>query len=257
MIPKISLVITFYNRENYLAAAINSVLKQTFTNWELILFDDGSSDRSLSIARNLAAQDERIRVINSTHLGRGWALKEAIASTSGEYLGWVDSDDLLAPTALQETVVLLDDYPSLGMVYTDYLTIDASGKDLGLGSRCQIPYSKERLLIDFMTFHFRLVRRSVYDRLGGIDPHFGTIEDYELCLRLSEVTEVMHLRSPLYRYRLHPESICQQQLQLQVDLQREAINRALIRRGLNERFQLEVQFRPKFVLKPKTSVPSS
>ena len=104
-----------------------------------------------------------MRVVAAAHRrGRGQALKEVIAATKGKYLGWVDSDDLLHPQALAETIAVLKSQPEVGMVYTNYLVIDEQGQVRGLGSRCQIPYSPERLLIDFMTFHFRLMRREVY-----------------------------------------------------------------------------------------------
>ncbi|HEY9662728.1 MAG TPA: glycosyltransferase family 2 protein, partial [Allocoleopsis sp.] len=99
MAPTISLIITSYNRSAYLAATIESVLKQTYTNFELLLWDDGSTDLSPQIARYYALRDPRIRVKAAQNQGFTSALKTAIAATSGQYLGWLDSDDLLAPTA--------------------------------------------------------------------------------------------------------------------------------------------------------------
>lgn len=156
----ISLVITVYNRERYLAAAIESVLNQTRTELELLIWDDGSTDGSLAIAHDYAKQDKRVRVVATPHTGRGQALHDALANTTGRYLGWVDSDDLLSPTALEITAALLDSQASVGMIYTDYLVMDETGQIKGLGKRCQIPYSSERLLVEFMTFHFRLIRRN-------------------------------------------------------------------------------------------------
>ncbi|WP_265278363.1 hypothetical protein [Nostoc sp. KVJ3] len=87
-------------------------------------------------------------------------------------MGWVDSDDILAPTALEQTISILNNHPKVGLVYTDYQLMDEQGNLHGIGQRCQIPYSKERLLVDFMIFHFRLIRRTVYEQVGGIDPNF-------------------------------------------------------------------------------------
>jgi glycosyltransferase involved in cell wall biosynthesis len=207
MTAAISLIITVYNRERYLSAAIESILKQTRTDWELLIWDDGSTDKSVEIARSYAKLDDRIKVVAAKHTGRGQALCDAIANTTGKYLGIVDSDDLLAPEALWETAAVLDSQPNVGMVYTDYLVIDEVGEIKGLGKRCQIPYSKDRLLVDFMTFHFRLMRREVYDAVGGIDPEFKAAQDYDLCLRLSEVTEVVQVKKPLYLYRNHQDNI--------------------------------------------------
>src|SRR5579883_2751089 len=107
MSPLISIVITAYNRERYLGQAIESVLQQTFADFELLVWDDGSRDRSVEIAEHYARQDRRVRVMAAAHQGRVAALKAAIAHTTGPYLGWVDSDDWLAPTVLAETVRVL------------------------------------------------------------------------------------------------------------------------------------------------------
>ncbi len=201
--PLVSLLITNRNRDRYLATAIKSVLAQTFTDFELIVWDDGSTDRSVEIAQRFAAQDPRVRVMAAPHQGIPRSRTAAIAQLTGRYLGWVDSDDILAPTALAETVAVLKSSPRVGMVYTDYLVMDAESQVTGLGSRCQIPYSREALLNKFITFHFRLLRRSVYDQIGGINLAFPYAYDYDLCLRLSEVTDVYPLKKPLYFYRYY------------------------------------------------------
>jgi GT2 family glycosyltransferase len=166
-------------------------------------------------------------------------------------LGIVDSDDLLAPEALWETAAVLDSQPNVGMVYTDYLVIDEAGEIKGLGKRCQIPYSKDRLLVDFMTFHFRLMRREVYNAVGGIDPEFKAAQDYDLCLRLSEATEVVQVKKPLYLYRNHQENISHTKQFEQIHFTHLAISRALQRRGLAAMVDLEVQVQPRFVLRRK------
>lgn len=152
----VSIVITVYNRENYLAAAIKSVLAQTWSDLELLIWDDGSTDRSVEIASEYAQQDQRIRVIAAKHTGIAPAIHGAVAATTGDYIGWVDSDDILAPTALEQTISILNNHPKVGLVYTDYQLMDEQGNLHGIGQRCQIPYSKERLLVDFMIFHTSL-----------------------------------------------------------------------------------------------------
>ncbi|MBE9040223.1 glycosyltransferase [Oscillatoriales cyanobacterium LEGE 11467] len=248
MTPLTSLVITSYNQSHYLKDAIATILAQTETNFELLIWDDGSTDDSVQVARNIAATDDRVTVVAAGHLGRGRALEVAISQTRGEYIGWVDGDDLLAATALEQTAAILDAQLSVGVVYTDYAEIDGDGKFLAMGKRCQIPYSPQRLLTDFMMFHFRLMRRSVYDRVGGINPRFEYIEDYDLCLRLSEVTQVHHLGQPLYFYRLHRDNTSRIQHQTQIWRSQKAIEQALERRGLAETLKIEVK-RGKFCLR--------
>jgi len=207
MCPTVSLIITSYNRDRYLSAAIVSVLSQTYPDFELLIWDDGSTDQSLAIAQHYAQRDPRVRVVAAQHAGLATSLKGAIAQTRGKYIGWVDSDDLLAPEALEATVTQLEANSHVGMVYTSYMVIDENTQVTGYGSRCQIPYSPEKLLEKFMTFHFRLIRRMVYDQVGGINPSYSMAEDYDLCLRLSEVTEIVQLDRPLYYYRFHGNSV--------------------------------------------------
>jgi glycosyltransferase involved in cell wall biosynthesis len=239
--PTTSIVITVKDRDRYLGAAIESVLAQTYNDFELLIWDDGSTDNSVEIARHYEKQDKRVKVLAAFHQGRARSLKAAIAATKGSYLGWVDSDDLLAPTALTQTVAILDSHQQVGLVYTDYLVIDEKDSVKGYGHRCRIPYSKERLLVDFMTFHFRLMRRSVYEMVGGIDEFFELAQDYDLCLRLSEVTEVFPLKKPLYYYRQHNQSVSSLRQVEQIMASKEVIARALVRRGLSERYELNVQ----------------
>jgi glycosyltransferase involved in cell wall biosynthesis len=113
--PKISLITTIYNRDRYLAQAIASVLAQTYTDFELILFDDGSTDNSMAIALQYAAQDKRIKLVTSPHIGRIPALIAASKLATGEYAGVLDSDDWISDNALTETVAVLDNKPEVGV----------------------------------------------------------------------------------------------------------------------------------------------
>ncbi|MCC5638754.1 glycosyltransferase [Nostoc sp. CHAB 5844] len=252
MSPLISLVITVYNRENYLSATIESVLKQTCSDFELIIWDDGSTDNSLNIARFYAKGDARIRVVTTENRGMTRALSSAFSMATGCYVGWVDSDDLLAPTALEETAAVLDANPDVGLVYTNYLVIDEKDRILGAGQRCRIPYSKDRLLVDFMVFHFRLIRHSVFNLAGGIDESCELVQDYDICLRLSEITDIQHIKKPLYYYRKHPQSMSHQQHLETILRSQEAITRALQRRGLADHYEIKVKTKSEYYLVPKT-----
>ncbi|MEH2225482.1 CHAT domain-containing protein [Nostoc sp.] len=259
MSPLISIVIVNYNRESYLQEAIASVLAQTWQDFELLIWDDGSTDRSVAIANNYAQQDGRVRVVQAHHQGVAAACKAAIAQTSGAYIGIVDSDDILAPTALAQTATVLNRYPETGFVYTDYLNIDRDGKVIGYGHRCNIPYSQTGLLLNFMTFHFRLMRRSVYDRVRGVNASFaGSAYDYDLCLRLSEVAQVRRVKEPLYFYRNHSQSISVIRQKEQILWSKRAIAQALWRRGLADKLQIDVELPTgRFVLRRKKSLLSN
>jgi glycosyltransferase involved in cell wall biosynthesis len=249
----VSIVITTYNRANYLPTTVNSVLAQTYPDFELLIWDDGSTDNSAEIAFQYARLDKRLRVVAAPHQGRALSLKNAISQTTGTFVAWVDSDDLLAPTALQETVAILNAQPQVGLVYTNYQVLNEQGSVMGLGKRCNIPYSKDRLLVDFMLFHFRLLRRSVYEQVGGIDEAFVCAQDYDLCLKFSEVAEVYHLKQPLYFYRSHAQSISQQQRIEQILWSEQAIQNAIQRRGMADDYRLDVEVSARYILRRRSS----
>ncbi|MEG4406421.1 glycosyltransferase [Microcoleus sp. MON2_D5] len=248
--PKVSIAIPVYNREKYLGIAVRSVLDQTFTDLELIIVDDGSTDGSLAIAEQFALEDDRVRVLsNPINKGAAHALKKGFDAARGEYIGQVDSDDILEARAIELTAAVLDDDKDCGLVYTNYLDIDENGRKMRPGKRCVIPYSKDRLLIDFMTFHFRLIRQLIYLKAGGFNTEFNNIEDYELCLRLSEVTNIKKIDNYLYQYRFHHRSTKVTMNDMdRVELCRKAITQALKRRGMNTTHKLSISINPTFAI---------
>lgn len=221
----------------YLEQALASVRAQTFADWELVLWDDGSTDDTPAIARAFAASEPRVRLAIAEPMGRRRALVEAHQRARGRYLGWLDADDWLAPEALARTHAVLA-RGGCDLVYTDHLVVGPDGAPRGLGRRARIPYCAHRLLLDFMTFHFRLFSREVFDRAGGIDPRHEIAIDYDLCLRISEHGRITHLAEPLYFYREHAEQMSTRHRAPQAAASAAAIRAALVRRGLT---QLELQ----------------
>lgn len=248
IVPRVSIVIAVYNREKYLGIAVDSVLRQTYQDWELIISDDGSIDGTLDIARQFALEDDRIRVLTAEHRGAVYALIAGFNAARGEFIGQLDSDDLLEPEAIELTAVVLDNDAECGMVYTNYMDIDENGRILGPGRRCAIPYSKERMLVDFMAFHFRLIRRSIYILSGGFNSRFNLIEDYELCLRLSEITKIKRVERLLYQYRVHSESETRTKGLRMIFLCKKAIKEALKRRNLDKQFKVRFECNPTYWL---------
>jgi glycosyltransferase involved in cell wall biosynthesis len=155
MPPKVTLILTIHNRKlrtkiaPFLAQVIASVQAQTYPNYELILWDDGSTDDSGEIAAHHAAQDPRIRYFRAKHQSRNASLRTADQQARGQYIGRIDSDESsaprvrLTPATLAATVSFLNTEPDIGMVYTDHHIIDTQGNSQGYGHRCQIPYSKD------------------------------------------------------------------------------------------------------------------
>lgn len=252
MQPLVSIAVPIFNSARYLPAALDSLLAQDEPRWEALLWDDGSSDGSGGIAADYARRDPRFRRLgDGGNHGNPRALAQALEQARGGFLGVLDGDDALDARALGAMLAFMQANPRLGMAYSQYLEIDEDGHELGPGGRFRIPYSAERLLVEFMTFHFRLIRAEVYRAVGGYDGSLDESADYDLCLRLSERTPIGHLPQPLYRYRIRRDSVsCGQRLR-QVRTAFDAAQRALHRRGLADRYVLSLGARARHVLRPK------
>ena len=114
-----------------------------------------------------------------------------------------------------------------------------------------MPYSAQRLLTYFMTFHFRLYRRSVADKIGPVDLSLACAHDYDMCLRMSEVANFHHLRKALYYYRAHADTISHGSRVKQIGESRKAVEKAMVRRGLSDKFKLRVEIVGHFRLIPR------
>ncbi len=250
--PLISIGTAFLNTARFLPAALDSLLMQDHPHWECLLWDDGSADGSSEIAAAYAARDPRIRLLGDGHRhGVSVALSRALGEARGQYIGVLDSDDVLEPDALSAMLAFMREHPNLGMAYSQYTEIDEDDQFIRLGDRFRIPYSPHRLLVDFMTHHFRLIRADAFAAVGGITAINTLPPDYDLCLRLSERFEVGHLAKPLYRYRIRRDSISQGNRLSQVKDSFEAAKCALTRRKLDTQYTLALGIRAKHVLRPK------
>jgi hypothetical protein len=113
-----------------------------------------------------------------------------------------------------------------------------------------VPYSKERLLVDFMTFHLRAYRAELFERVGGVNTSRSTSYDYDFCLKVSEVATIVHLREPLYYYRRSTGGISTARRVEQIENSAQAVRDALTRRGLAESLRLDVEIVGRFALRP-------
>ena len=154
------------------------------------------------------------------------------------FLCQVDADDCLAPHALSRAVSVLDQFEEASFLYSDCLEIDEDGCPIRLSERQSMPYSQENLLVQFITFHLRLIRRRDCDAVGGYRSDLMFTGDYDLSLKLSEIGDVIYLKRPLYFYRVHQASDSQRHKKA-VDREALAVSsHALQRRGLKDRLRL-------------------
>jgi glycosyltransferase involved in cell wall biosynthesis len=257
-VPKVSIVTAFYNRAKFLPDCIESILAQSFADFEYILWDDGSTDNGREVVERYA--DRRIKLCGSAHQGRALSLRDAIKQTECDYMGWVDSDDILLPAALSLTKAILDGEPEVGLVYTHQELIgeeelavlpgarkegesspslsleDSSGKhaiSLRPHRNNTLVYSPEKLLQVFMAMQFRLMRRSVFDAAGGINLLLPQAVCYDLVLRISETARIECLPEVLYRYRQHSGQQSHENVAVRSHQSFCAIRQAIARRRLS------------------------
>lgn len=239
--PTVSIIVTIYNREKYLHQCLDSVLAQTFQDWECVLWDDGSTDRSREIALEYAGKDKRFVVLGSrSNLGAAQSLDSAIGNANGAYVGLLDSDDWLSEEAIHKCLEPFTNGLDVGVTYSKYEEVDTEGKFIQHGRSADIPFDSYKFLFQFMAFHFRLFRRSLYFLVGGVDTNLKASIDYDLFLKLSEVTSFIHIPEVLYYYRLHEKQITRDQNLSAVESQK-VLSAAISRRRLPLKVQLRLE----------------
>lgn len=221
--PKVSIITPCYNGERFLKSAIESVRAQGLTDWELVIVDDGSKDRSAEIAGEFAASDARIRVVRQPNQGvnaaRNAGFREASESA---YVLFLDGDDLLDQEMLAIMAGYLDSHPDVGMAFCRYRSIDEDGKAVQ-DQRCELPRYTcdggslrplpcEQAQTPFDTAFWwidlpimsALMRRTVYERLPGWDETLRQgFEDTDLLLRFFLAGHVHAVQQILVSYRKH------------------------------------------------------
>ncbi|MCM1089520.1 MAG: glycosyltransferase [Muribaculum sp.] len=201
--PKVSIVMPVYNGERFLKTSIESVIDQTFSDWELLIVNDCSSDGSPAIMEEYAEKDHRIHVIHNLQnqkLPR--SLNIGFDHASGEYWTWTSDDNIYDSQAIETMADYLDEHQNVGLVYTDMHYIDENGEVL---SEFRLPMDTF-FLEDVVGASF-MYRAECAKKAGGYDPDVFLVEDYDYWLQLRQVTEVARIPQFLYWYRLHPDSL--------------------------------------------------
>ncbi len=206
--PRVSIIMPVYNTEpSWLRAAIESVREQLYDNWELCIADDGSKKESTRVVlQDFEQKDNRIKVkyleVNS---GISVASNEALAMASGEFIGMLDHDDELKPDALYEVVKRLNEDQDRDFIYSDEDKKDPDGRLVEPFFKPD--WSPDLLMsVNYVT-HFSVFRKEIVDRVGGFRRAYDGSQDYDLVLRVSEITDkVAHIAKPLYTWRKVPGS---------------------------------------------------
>lgn len=210
--PKISIVITAYNAEPFIAAALDSVLAQSFADFEAIVINDGSSDGTPAILDSYASRDPRFRIFHRHNQGPAGALNAGLRLASGEYIALLDGDDRFLPNKLERQVAALDAHPEIDLNFTWSIWIDAQGRPLGIHSaKVSGRLSYLELLEDFVIGNTSSVvfRRRCLDLPDPCDPTLAYCYDLDLFLRIAMLRpgNVEVVPQVLTEYRRHPGQI--------------------------------------------------
>jgi glycosyltransferase involved in cell wall biosynthesis len=197
------------NVDRFLAAAIESILRQTFTEFEFIIVDFGSMDNSKSIVTRYADSDSRIKFHEIRHSGLAEARNAACSLAQGRYIALMDADDIAVETRLMLQVEFMEKHPEVGVLGGLVEWIDARGQSLlttrqPLANReIQSALPKENPLWQPTV----LLRNEAFRSVGGYRSVFTQSEDYDLWLRIAERFEIANLNQVMLRYRIHPDQV--------------------------------------------------
>ncbi len=204
------MLLPVWNGESFLSTAIESILRQTFSSLELIIIDDGSTDRTGAIAEEFAAADSRVRVLHQAHEGLSPSLNAGIAAAQGEYIARMDADDISVPERLQKQIAYLDAHPACVAVGAWIEVIDEKGRHIGRKTFVTTHEEISSSLlggISPMAHPTMVARETVLRAAGGYDAKRYPSEDLDLWFRLSERGELANLGEVLLRHRRHRAAI--------------------------------------------------
>jgi glycosyltransferase involved in cell wall biosynthesis len=214
MKPLLSVILPAYNAQQFIAPAVQSILDQTFKDFEFIIIDDGSTDRTLAILQELASKDGRIKLISRPNTGYVVALNEGLAIAQGKLVARMDADDISLPTRFEKQVAYMQANPDCVLLGTNVSQMDEAG-DI-IGPMPDIAFGHEQINHALLRRGWPMVhpammsRASVMRSIGGYVVDLCPNEDHDLFLKLAEVGRVENLPEILLYYRKHPGSISSQ-----------------------------------------------
>ena len=210
--PKVSIVISTYNRSSYICEAIDSVLKQDFKNFEIIVVDDGSTDNT----KEVLSKYKNIRYIYQENNGRSEARNAGIKAASAEYVAFLDDDDIWLEGKLYKQVVFLDSHPETGLVHTFSEVVDEDGNILGEETEKRLNFYKRAIKIGYtyegmsrlciMFLSTVVVRKECFNQVGFFDGNIPAFEDWDFYLRFALKYKISLIPEILVKYKLHKKN---------------------------------------------------
>lgn len=208
--PLVSVIMNCHNSSKYLSQALDSVCQQTFRDYEIVFWDNQSTDGSGEIA--LSYGEPLCYFRGDTFLPLGAARNAAIEKARGKYIAFLDCDDIWLPEKLEKQVVLLESAEGVGLVYSDCYLIDSDGNP---GKNTYFDTYKpfrgyvfnELLLDNFIPLLTAIIRKDVLGKVGIFNPSYEITEEYDLWLRIAQYYHIDFIEQPFAKYRIHAQSV--------------------------------------------------
>lgn len=202
--PLVSLIMPAYNAERFISQAIESVCKQRYKNWELIIVDDSSIDKTKEIIDVLAKQESRIKVLkNEKNQGIAKARNRALRNASGEFIGHLDADDMLKKNALS-TMVKEFSRNNVSLLYSGFVAIDDQNKSI---KKCLASEFEREKIAEIGWQHFGMYKKDAALAVGGFNEKLITCSDGDLFVRIARKFPCQRVKKYLYFYRWHGKNI--------------------------------------------------
>lgn len=208
--PLVSVVMPAYNAEKYIAEAIESILNQTYKNFEFIIVNDGSTDNTLNIIKKYAKKDKRIKVIsNETNMGIAKTRNNYLKIVKGKYIATQDADDISLPIRISEQVKYLESHPKVGVVGA-FIEIfeDSTEKVIGIRKYNEKDEDLRRTVFFYSPIAqpTSMIRKEAFDILGHYDAEYPPAEDLDLWFRIGSKYQFANIQKILLKYRYNPNS---------------------------------------------------
>lgn len=233
--PLVSVLMPAYNAARYVAQAVESILDQTYTNFEFLIVDDGSTDDTPRILRRYADRDPRIQLISRPNTGLVLALNEMLAKARGEFIARMDADDIALPERFERQLGYLSEHPECVMIGSRVFVIDPDGSPLTVMGDALTHEEIDQSLMNArgqMVYHPSvMIRKQALLEVGPYRHEFDTAEDLDLFLRLAEIGRIENLAQPLLKYREHAGKVGHVRAVKQTDTIRRVLEAAYRRRG--------------------------
>jgi glycosyltransferase involved in cell wall biosynthesis len=209
---KVSIILPVYNGEKYLSETIDSIIEQTFADWEIVAVNDGSTDNSHSILQQYKSNlGSKIKIIDQENSGVSVARNVAIDNSESEYLAFIDADDMWLPEKLEKQIKILDNNPDVALVYSDLLDLienKTTRRKQILKRKLQRGYIFEPLFyFNFIALSSVVLRKEMIEKYGNFDSDYKIIQDYDLFLRIAEKNVIDYVDESLLIYRIHENNI--------------------------------------------------